>query len=853
MKTKSYSFLLLVILLTVAAVYRYMDDKNYPYQFGLDINGGVRLTYQMDTSDLTPEQKKDMPRLTRDMHQILENRVAQSLGVVEGNVQSKGNNQFVVELPSYKDPEQARKILSSTAKIKFYHARNIATQRIPNRRYSISRDETNNDKDTVVLFSSTINPEKVYKPSDPEYKRMIDGWELILEGTDLKRASYSSDPSNANSFIPQMEFTNEGSKKMERWSRRVNNRGEMLAAVLDNKVISIAGLRDGPEGILSSKVSITSSNGFKSSYVKNLVNLLNGGSLPVDLKEISSETVDPMIGRHALDKIVQAGVISFGVICLFLLAYYMFPGIIAIIALCLYVLFSLAVLKTLGATFSLASIAAFILSVGMAVDANILVFERVKEEMREGKTLLKAIQLGFMRALPAIVDSNACTILTSLVLAFIGTGPVKGFAYTLIIGLIISFFTAITVTRSLLLFFVGSGIGNNEKWFALGRQWFGENLEQSANTKPLQIVNNSKKFFMISLISMIPGVIYIFLGGLKPNVEFQGGVEIVYQMAQDSNRSAIEVNESLEKAGIKGTNVKILSSDEGFKSAYITVPSSAGMKTSSAKERTETKYKIAKASGFNHKNEKSFTEIGPAVQQETVQNAIIGVVFGCLLIMIYLAFRFGFGAGGFVSGLRFGLSAIGALLHDVIFAIGVAAIAGYYLGWEVSALFITAMLTVIGFSVHDSIVIFDRIRENLSRPVINEDFGNLCNKSITQSFARSINTSLTVIITLAVLMFAGTTTPDLKFFVLTMLLGIISGTYSSIYNATPILYVWDSYIVKKKGEKYGLLQQAVAEQKMLEAERLSQTIHSSNDGPEESYSQVRRRNSAIEKSKRIID
>ncbi len=851
MKRKSYSFLLLVIALTAAAVYRYMDPS-YPYQFGLDIKGGVRLTYQMDTSQLTEDQKRNLPLVTNTLVNILTSRVSQSLGVVEGNVQPKGGDQFVVELPSYKDPEQARQVLSSTAKIKFYHAKNVVTERIPNRRYreSGSEKETGNPE---VHFSSTMNPEKVYKPGDPEYLGMIKGWDLILEGTDLKEAGSIPNPGKNGTYFPQMHFTTEGAAKMEKWSRKVNNRREKLAAVLDGKVLSIASLRDGPEGILSGgTVSISSPDGFSAEYVKGLSELLNGGALPVDLKEVSSETVDPMIGVYALDKMVQAGYISFGIICLFLLAYYMFPGLIAIAALCLYVLFSLAVLKSLGATFSLASIAAFILSVGMAVDANILVFERVKEEMREGKTLLKSIQLGFLRALPAIIDSNACTILTSLVLAFIGTGPVKGFAYTLIIGLLISFFTAITVTRSLLLFFVGSGIGNNPKWFALGRQWFGEKLEQSANTKPLQIVNNSKKFFMISFVSMVPGILFMFMGGLKPNVEFQGGMEFVYSMPHESKLTAIDVTEKLDTAGIHGTNVKILSTTEGNKSVYITVPTSAGLKTSNADERKVTKETMAKASGFSIADERSFMEIGPAVQAETVRNAIIGVVLGCLLITIYLAVRFGFGAGGFISGLRFGMSAIGALLHDVVFALGVAAIAGYYLGWEVSALFITAMLTVIGFSVHDSIVIFDRIRENLSRTSPDECFENLCNKSITQSFARSINTSLTVIITLAVLMFAGTTTPDLKFFVLTMLLGIISGTYSSIYNATPILYVWDKFIMEKRGKSAGLLQMAIDERRERQAEAMAvSTAVAENAG--ESYSQVRRRSSAVEKSKHSID
>jgi SecD/SecF fusion protein len=226
-----------------------------------------------------------------------------------------------------------------------------------------------------------------------------------------------------------------------------------------------------------------------------------------------------------------------------------------------------------------------------------------------------------------------------------------------------------------------------------------------------------------------------------------------------------------------------------------------------------------------------------------------------LLIVVYLGFRFGIALGSFVYGLRFGLCAIGAALHDVLVVLALAAITGFFLGWEVSALFITAMLTVIGFSVHDTIVIFDRIRENLRKPNPSEEFGHLVNRSITQSYSRSINTSGTVIATLIVMIAIGTATPDLKFFCAAMLFGILSGTYSSLYNAAPLLYLWENFVARKKGHEFTLM--GVAQQEQARARIAPRSVDAPKDQPAEekkaSYSQVRRRASAVTKSQRDID
>lgn len=837
-QSKGYGFLLIVLGLALLSGYLFYAR---PFQLGLDVRGGVRLTYEMDLSKLTPEQRQNISEVRSNLKNILENRAGGALGVAEPQIQVKGENEFIVELPGFTNATQARQILSSTAKLIAYHARNVATDKAAFRTYLRGEEELI-EGNPVVTFTRRNDPSRVLKPGDPEYARMIEGWTKILEGDELARAEARVEGTLTQ---PHFLFSSSGGRKMESWSRRVLNQGEMLAFVLDGRVLSIAPLKDG--AILRDNAFIDGQ--FDPAYVNGLVRLLNAGALPVELKETSSQKVDPTIGRFALDQMLLAGYISFGVVALFLLAYYSFPGVVALLALLLYMLFTLTVLKWTGATFSLAAIAGFILSIGIAVDANILVFERLKEELRNGKPLNSAINLGFKRAFPAILDSNVCTILTSAVLWFLGTGPVKGFASTLVIGVAISLFTAVAVTRSLLVFLVGSGLGSRPELYGLNRQWFGEKYEQDAGNKQLRIVETSRKWFAISLLTILPGIVFISLGGLKPNVEFTGGFEAGFTMPATGGLTPAQVRANLEKGGLSGSNVKFAESG-GQRIMYITVPSTASLRP----EDPQAGQKLAQIAGKNPNDLRELSTVGPTVSAETYRNAILGVIISSLLIISYLTMRFGLAIGSLGSGLKFALSAIGALVHDILVVVGVAAMMGYFFGWEISALFITAMLTVIGFSVHDTIVVFDRIRENLRTGNPGESFDHLCNKSITQSLARSINTSLTVIVTLIILIVWGTPTVDLKFFSLTMLIGIVSGTYSSIYNATPILYLWNQAIVRRRGPEASLVAEAERERQRLRAAALAMSAAAPGyAGAETSYGQVRRRQSAVDQAKRPLD
>lgn len=836
MSQRSLIFVAVVVLVTLLSGFAIWDSQRpgskLKPMYGLDVQGGSRFIFRLKTEELKDFDKASLPRVQNDMVKILGGRAAGALGVSEPVVTAKGTDQVVVELPGFTDVEEARSVISNTAKIICYWADNVSTA-TRQRRYLQSGDEVGDDGVTYVAFAKAAAPDKKLVPGDPEYVEMIKDWEVILEGSDVRDAKPIV---NGTRTQPEFFFSTEGSRKMEAWSRRHINKGEQIAFVLDNRVLSIAPVKENT--ILKDSAFIDGD--FPPKYVKTLTELIKAGSLPVPLEELSRQTVDPTIGKRALDDMLVAGAICLGIICLFLIVYYRLPGVLATIAMILYALLTFAALLAINATLSLAAVAAFILSVGMAVDANILVFERLKEELRSGKDIPRAVQLSFKRALAAIVDSNACTIITCLVLLSFGDGAVKGFATTLILGVIVSFFTAFMVTRTLMEIALGLGLGKNVSAFAVNTNWFGGGKEEEAVTRAWPIIRKAKLWFLVSAILIVVGIPALATNGLKYNVEFLGGSEGVYTLPDGT--SAAQVRSNLESKGYRGFNLKTASTASGTQ-VYITVPPKEGI----------TQEQLASDAGLPAENS-SFNSVGPAIRKETVTNAIISVVLASGLIMLFLAIRFGVAVGGVANGVKFGLSAVAALIHDVLFVLGSAAIVGHLLGWEVGGLFVTAMLTVIGFSVHDTIIIFDRVRENLRKLGNTMSFEQLCDVSVTQSVSRSINTSLSAIVPLVVLLFFGTPTPELKFMMLTMALGITIGAYSSIFNAVPILYLWDKRVRERKGEGAGLLAQAQEQAKATAALRF-QTAPAGGQAPDPAsqYGQVKRRTSAVDKATQELD
>ncbi len=629
------------------------------------------------------------------------------------------------------------------------------------------------------------------------------GGKPVVTGADLEPNSsahlgQNNDPTVSQAFKP------DGAARYAAFTTA--HTGEIVGIVLDDAVIEAPFIK---EPILDGQGEI--SGGFATlSQAQSLANLLNAGALPIPLEQVETQSIDAILGVGAVTKSMIAGAVGLALVLLFMLVYYRLPGLLADIALLIYALFTLAIFKGalswlfpgLVVTLSLPGIAGFILSIGMAVDANILIFERLKEELRAGKALRPAIDAAFKRAFPAIRDSNICTCITCIVLLSLGTASVRGFALTLLIGVLVSLFSAITVTRTLLYLLVDlfPGLAKNPALFGLNVRSLVGRTEADGGHAGRNIIGRRKFFYGLSALIIVPGLIALVAGGLKPSIEFTGGTEIQAQYQRPV--SATDVQRAVAGAGFKDSTVQMAN---GGTTAIVSVKQRS---TIANPLQNPIRQRLVQALDplaphaldltdqsdkphFIHR----FGSVGSVISKEVTQNAFQAVVIASALIVLYLALVFGI--GGFVAGLRLGASAIAALLHDVLVLLGAFAIFGYFLGWEVDSLFLTAMLTVIGFSVHDTVVIFDRVRENLRHKARGENFESLVNRSIGQTLARSINTSLTVVMTLVALVALGGQTTRLLN--VALLIGIVSGTYSSIFNAASILVDWENWLAKRRG------------------------------------------------------
>lgn len=774
--SRHFGFLGIIVVLAALAAWGVF---RLPTRQGLDVKGGIRMTLRAKLESLTPQERQrwSLERM-KVVSDIIQKRI-DALGVIEPTVQIKGVEELVVELPGFTDREEALELLKTTARLEFRWLKDVNCEAEKGRRYDlvIEKDEKGEE---IVYFRDLSDPkqplikdmieEKGQKKPNPAYLKIIEDSPLIITGDDLESAEVV--PVQLAAEI-RLNLKPEAQDKFAEATSRYLKQN--IAIVLDNRVISAPvvqapGLR---EPVITGNFSLKEAT--------RLRDLLNAGALPVALEHEQITLVEPVLGSQAWDKIFLAGKIGTLLVVLFMIGYYLLPGSLAVLALGLYILFSVAIFKSLNVTFSLPAIAGFILSIGMAVDANILIFERVKEELRAGKTLLAAIDAGFKRAFTAIFDSNMCTIATAFILFYFGTGPVKGFATTLALGVAVSFFTAITCTRTLLYALVGLGVHPHPRWFGLMRQWVAGVSEQQmteAAHAGIDFVGKRKYYYGLSLLLIVSGLIaWLAAGGIKPGIDFAGGTELILRSDTPIQADASQVVLLLTRAGFKRSGVQFA---EGRGQLIV---HAADTSTKDEARLLEALKPLGKLEVI------SFAEITPRMRREIVENAIRAVFVSVIFILLYISIRFTIEGGW--SGFKFGTCATIALFHDVLVVIGTAAIFGYLLGWQVNSLFVTALLTIIGFSVHDTIVVFDRLRENLRFKARGELFEGIVNKSILQTLARSINTSLTVVLVLIALLVWGSVSHDLRHFYVAMLVGIISGTYSSIFNASPLVVDWE--------------------------------------------------------------
>ncbi len=734
-------FALIVVLVAGSAYVAYAKRP----KLGLDIQGGMRVVLRAKKDEL--RSGRWSPDNLDTIAGIIRSRV-DALGVAEPVIYTKPDgDQVVVELPGIREKQQALEAIQTTARLEFRFVEEL------------ERDWRH---DAETVNGRETGYETISGPNGPISKEELDAKVFskppVLAGDELE-------PNSSAELTPQgtvihFEFKGPSKRIFETFTR--SHIGKKLAIFLDKKLISAPVIEEPIPG-----VGIIRGR-FTPEQARTLASQLNAGALPVPLEIEQQENLEATLGRQAMHQTFIAGIIGLALVLVFMALYYRLPGLLADLALLLYTLFTYSVfigalswLGFPGVTLTVPGIAGFILSIGMAVDANVLIFERLKEERLAGKSLRAAIEAGFKRAFTAIFDSNMCTIITCIILYSFGTGPVRGFAVTLGIGVIISMFTAITCSRTFLLILASTAYGQNDRLYPL----------QGGLHPKLNVTKNMKLWFLVSGLVIIPGLVaWLGMNGIRYSIEFTGGTEALVQF--QTRPSVDSVSRTMRDAGFGEVRVVLA---EGNR-AYITTP----RMTPAQQESTRTA--LERSGG----RVQSISSVSGAISRELRTKALMALAWSSVLIVLYLAFRFAI--GGFLEGLKFGVCAIAATLHDAVVLWGVFAILGLLLHWQVDSLFVTALLTVIGFSTHDTIVIFDRIRENLRHKARGESFASVTDRSIEQTFSRSVNTSFTVILTLVALLVWGG--PVIRVFVAALLVGVVSGTYSSIFNASPLLVLW---------------------------------------------------------------
>ena len=593
--------------------------------------------------------------------------------------------------------------------------------------------------------------------------------QVLLTGDQVAsaKAGVIDQGGGAKGYIVSLTFTEEGSKAFA--DATAANVGKRIAIIYDGQIYSNPVVR---EAISGGQCQIDGMADYEEA--NDLAATIRIGSLSLELEELRSNVVGAKLGQEAISTSLKAGAVGFGIVVVFMIAAYLIPGVAASIALALYVGLIVILLSAFEVTLTLPGIAGIILSVGMAVDANVIIFTRIKEELGVGKTVHSAIKTGFNKALSAIVDGNITTLIAAAVLYFRGSGTVKGFATTLAIGIVLSMFTALFVTRGALMALYHLGF-DQAKFYGIkkdGRVW--------------NFLGKKKLCFLISIVMVVAGWAAMGLNrtqtgkALNYGMDFTGGTS-----------TNVTFNEDLSLEDISSKVVPVVSKitgDADVQTQKVAGTNEVIIKTKTLNVDQRQALEDAMVENFGVEAEKITAEsISGAVSAEMKQDALWAVIVATILMLLYIWFRF--------KNIKFAASAILALVHDVLVVLTFYAVAK----WSVGSTFIACMLTIVGYSINATIVIFDRIRENLAAGRNKETLEELVNKSITQTVTRSINTSLTTFVMVFVLYLMGVS--SIREFALPLMVGIVCGTYSSVCVTGALWYVMTTRKKKAAADK----------------------------------------------------
>ncbi len=603
----------------------------------------------------------------------------------------------------------------------------------------------------------------------------IDRWWVIqdrpgLSGTDIKNPEQSIDQ-NGSEPIVTFNFSDQGRKAFQAITRRVAQRGadnalgapalqssQHFAIALDNELVSAPYInwQENPDGI-DGATGAQISGSFTIKSAQDLAKILKIGALPLKLTEVSRSQVSATLGKQALDQGLKAGIAGFVIVALFLIIFYRVLGVIATVALCIYALYFYALVKIIPITLTLPGIAGLILTLGVAADANIVVFERVKEEVRAGRSIGTAITTGYRKGLTAIIDANIVTFLVAFILFVIATAGVQGFAFTLGLGVLVSLFTAVVATQAILYSLRGTRIIRSKAALGAG--------EQKHKFK-FDYVGKAKWFFSLSGMILLVCALAMSSKGINFGIDFDGGTRITAAMSKPV--TVDQVRETLAPLGLADAKIQTLQNPElGKNLVQISTKELGPDRVDAANARLEQAF-------GQFTDDPNVESIGPSFGQTVARSAIIAIIASLAVISLYIALRFEW---------KFAVPVLIAVMHDILIVAGVYALTGR----EVTTPTVAALLTILGYSLYDTIIVFDRIRENIPR-MPSAAFSQITNRSLSEVIVRSLATSFSTLLPVLMLMlFGGETLQDFAF---ALLIGIASGTYSSIFIATPVLQHW---------------------------------------------------------------
>ncbi len=739
-------FVLILGLLGYTAVFGVGSDKSgsaSSIKLGLDLAGGVSITYQV-VGDENPDAK-DMNDTIYKLQQRVQNYST------EAQVYQEGSDRINIEIPGVSD---ANAILEELGK--------------PGSLYFIAQTDSEGNQNYVSTFGvdaeGNMVPQHMLNKTIDE---MLEDGSIVLTGTevDSAQARTQQDSMGNSQNVVALTLNETGKQAFAEATKKAFENGETIAIYYDDEFVSVPGV----EAVITDGNAVITGQSTPAE-AEQLASTIRIGGLKLELEELRSNVVGAQLGSEAIHTSLIAAGVGFALVVVFMIAVYYISGFAAALALCLYTELMVILLYAFEATLTLPGIAGIILSVGMAVDANVIIFARIREELATGKTVQSSIKIGFSKALSAILDGNITTFIAAIVLYLMGSGTIKGFSITLMLGIVLSMFTALFVTKFLINVLYALGV-QSEKAYGVGKE-----------KKTINFLSKRKAFFGLSIGVILIGFVVMGINQsgmgmpLNYSLDFVGGTSTTMTLNEDMSIEEIDAQivPLIEK----------ITGDGNVQTTKVAGSNQVIIKTRTLNVEERKEFSDVMVNNFNVAEDSITAEtISATISSEMQTGAVKAIVVATVLMLLYIWFRF--------KDIRFGASAVAALVHDVLVVLAFYAIVKISVGNT----FIACMLTIVGYSINATIVIFDRIRENLKEMRSKEDLQDLVNKSISQTLSRSIFTSLTTFFMVAALEVFGVS--SIREFALPLIAGIICGTYSSICLTGAMWYVLRTKVGQK--------------------------------------------------------